>query len=912
MGCQVCRARKVRCDGREGGTDINNALTESKADLPVVYGLPDSQNKVQRRAAGVSAVPCTVHNLRVWLDGWADVDARVENGADADDGSSNIDTRTVIAGFYISQQPPPPPSPPQYLMHDASPPPLPSPSVSFAMDTDNGSASTRHRLSSTATLGSIVEVPEPMSETPAGPGTTPGSAATDDTHALSWLYAPRLPTTPALLRRAVDHYFANVHPLRCFAFVHKPTFMRQLHTYEKDGLPASDSEDLALLQIVCAHGAKFCALDYSETVAQQPSKLVQAAGHAWAQAAEQTLMTNYGRISVTSLMTAVLLYDYRYRLGDFAHALVMSGVTTRMAHALQLNMEPPSQPNRANTGERGEGGDGVDSTERASVVLSPVERESRRRLMWACYVIDTWTGSGVDQLTLMRGADLHIQLPCNERDFLFQRSVVTGRLDDETSSENSGLMASYIRIVSIWKRVARYVKHLDTAALPWLPGSEFSVLDDDLRRWKEGLAPYLDFSADSIYTRLESSQLGALCLLHCTYYNAMLDLYRIAMPELFSLRHAFRFPPDQMSFLHTLQHASFQNACRMAAVLEKTAAHGSRHLADSMTPMFAYNSSRVLLYYLVRLHDPFRGDTPTTVDETLARVQSNNRVLQCASAMMPLSEPLLVTARRWLQKLQSGLHKQQEGAAVAALYGGGGGLGGSGGTPIIPPGSGDTEIPGMADDPASGSRERRQQPQQQPSTEDSPDSASTDTPDNVLHPLSLFRLARKTLNDKAYSEPSSRASYAGGGLPPLRDVGIHGGTGNRPPSPILERMDQGGGGFALSAPLPPAVVSPPAPYTNNLLQQNQQHQQHQPSAAPSAAPTPGGTLTAMTTLTNWENAFDDLALGLHVLQDYPHWDIHGFDHISSATNNSAPPGNGGSVFDSSIGGLATWPEFRKT
>ena len=51
------------------------------------------------------------------------------------------------------------------------------------------------------------------------------------------------------LRRVVEQYFSNVHPLRCFAFVHKPSFLRQL-----DG-GWSDDES-ALVHVICAHGAK--------------------------------------------------------------------------------------------------------------------------------------------------------------------------------------------------------------------------------------------------------------------------------------------------------------------------------------------------------------------------------------------------------------------------------------------------------------------------------------------------------------------------------------------------------------------------------------------------------------------------------------------------------------------------------
>lgn len=68
-------------------------------------------------------------------------------------------------------------------------------------------------------------------------------------HLTPRLLSPALPATRNL-RRVVEQYFSNVHPLRCFAFVHKPSFMRQLDK----GLSSDDES--ALLHIICAHGAK--------------------------------------------------------------------------------------------------------------------------------------------------------------------------------------------------------------------------------------------------------------------------------------------------------------------------------------------------------------------------------------------------------------------------------------------------------------------------------------------------------------------------------------------------------------------------------------------------------------------------------------------------------------------------------
>lgn len=65
---------------------------------------------------------------------------------------------------------------------------------------------------------------------------------------VSSLFTPTLPSTPNTLRRLAEQYFDNVYPLRCFAFVHKPSFMRRLD----EGF----GSDSALLYMICAHGAR--------------------------------------------------------------------------------------------------------------------------------------------------------------------------------------------------------------------------------------------------------------------------------------------------------------------------------------------------------------------------------------------------------------------------------------------------------------------------------------------------------------------------------------------------------------------------------------------------------------------------------------------------------------------------------
>lgn len=126
-----------------------------------------------------------------------------------------------------------------------------------------------------------------------------------------------------------------------------------------------------------------------------------------------------------------------------------------MASALQLNLEYSAD---------------ILGLRKDDHAPSAIEREERRRLMWACYDIDIWNGSGVDQLTLLDEKDIKIQLPCSNRDFLHGKACITETLRPKdtleflspntmatASADSLGINAYYIRLVAIWDRMLRYV-----------------------------------------------------------------------------------------------------------------------------------------------------------------------------------------------------------------------------------------------------------------------------------------------------------------------------------------------------------------------------------------------------------------------------------------------------------------------
>jgi hypothetical protein len=133
-------------------------------------------------------------------------------------------------------------------------------------------------------------------------------------------------------------------------------------------------------------------------------------------------------------------------------AFIMSGMAARMVQALQINVEISTDILCSSTHPRDD----------------PTTRECRRRLMWSCFIMDSWVGSGVDQLTMLNERDIKVQLPSNEQNFLRQvpcvtETLVTGQVlplvaagdVPADTAANIGLNAYFIRICALRKRVLR-------------------------------------------------------------------------------------------------------------------------------------------------------------------------------------------------------------------------------------------------------------------------------------------------------------------------------------------------------------------------------------------------------------------------------------------------------------------------
>jgi hypothetical protein len=442
------------------------------------------------------------------------------------------------------------------------------------------------------------------------------------------LLSSELPDKERLLL-LVEEYFASVHSLRAFGFIHKPSFMQKLDEQS----PADLREDI-LLHVVCAFGAKTHALKVEDDMAED---FPLRAGTQWAKKAQRLLFANMNHISVENLMAVALLHEHDMRIGNYAGSFMFSGVGIRMAQALQINLES-SIDVLCQYGKHG---------------LSPSSRESRRRLMWAIYVMDAWVGSGVDELTLVRECDVKIQLPCDERNFSFEVPCAVETLEPgsylpfvstearaKSPAHSLDLIAHFVRLVAIRKQVLRFVKHLDEALDPWLPDSQFQQLQAELRRWHDRLPYSLRFSRTAIYMRKESSQTGGLLLLHITYHQTFCDLNRIAMGNLFKILPRIEFPPTQTAFVKQIQDQCFEHAVVLSSIFEEAGKHGPDTLADTWLSIIAHETVKVIVNYVAQdmgtadKDDEFRR-------QVTSYLHQNIRALKRMIPMYALAKPLV-------------------------------------------------------------------------------------------------------------------------------------------------------------------------------------------------------------------------------------------------------------------------------
>ncbi|KAJ5882400.1 uncharacterized protein N7529_001072 [Penicillium soppii] len=375
-------------------------------------------------------------------------------------------------------------------------------------------------------------------------------------------------------------------------FLHVPTFMERLK-----GPTQLETQQSGLIYIMCALSAPFYYADTIGFVGEEDQKKeIQFfdAGKGWAEAASQCLFSGFGQTGTERLMTEVLLHEYYLRQGDYAKGFMISGQIARHLQILQINIEANSDP----------------SCQKISV--SGVTKESRRRLVWACYILDAFIECGIDQLRLILAEDIHVQLPCSEELFVRSTPCITETLTPgqylpsvtptpktiTEASNNLDMRGFYIRALNTRSKILKYVKCL-AGEVPWQrnPTSRFHILEDELHTLETSIPPALQISTENMYLFKASGRLSLYFSLHILISQNYHDLYRIGVSRLVFPNSATQWIRENApsAFLVTCHTICAQKAVYIASLLKDLWVCHRLSIVDTPFAMYIQVCSSVIV-----------------------------------------------------------------------------------------------------------------------------------------------------------------------------------------------------------------------------------------------------------------------------------------------------------------------------
>lgn len=280
-----------------------------------------------------------------------------------------------------------------------------------------------------------------------------------------------------------------------------------------------------LVLAVCAVAARF-----TSNPAVNSSEHQFLRGEEWASHARAICTRRYEWPNITILTCLLLLGLHEFGTCHGGRSWALGGQAIRMAFALQLHRDLEYDPLCRN-----------------KTPLSFVDREIRRRIMWACFLMDRFNSSGSDRPMFIREESMRIQLPAGERFFQLDMPVRTESLDgsillpaasaaddDSTSQpgDNMGVAAYTIRSIAMWGRTVAYLnqggREMDPHPM-WSPESDYAALvgaADDLVRT---LPPALQYSPQNLELHITDKTASQFALLHLSMQQSILFLNQAAL-----------------------------------------------------------------------------------------------------------------------------------------------------------------------------------------------------------------------------------------------------------------------------------------------------------------------------------------------------------------------------------------------
>ncbi|KAI0394696.1 fungal-specific transcription factor domain-containing protein [Xylariaceae sp. FL0594] len=202
-----------------------------------------------------------------------------------------------------------------------------------------------------------------------------------------------------------------------------------------------------------------------------------------------------------------------------------------------------------------------------------LQKEIRRRIMFSCFILDRMLACGKHRVSIIRGEDLDIQLPCSEDKFDLAMEVQTGRLTQmERPAADDSVLSRFVQLVNIWGEISKYSSRggrVKDKHPPWHPESDFYNLNKALQTFDSCLPGTFTFSKSNYFKHENHQASSTFVLLHMLRFVSLIMLHREYVPFVPIRCGGPEGPLDQPTFTEEETPAGFWEAS--AAQLFKAA-----------------------------------------------------------------------------------------------------------------------------------------------------------------------------------------------------------------------------------------------------------------------------------------------------------------------------------------------------
>ncbi|KAI1078763.1 hypothetical protein F5B20DRAFT_203051 [Whalleya microplaca] len=431
-----------------------------------------------------------------------------------------------------------------------------------------------------------------------GASEQPGCDSTAASAVRSFSHDPFVFPDEALIHRTFNNFFRHVHHVPVFSFLHRASLMQRYHTGMMD--------KALLLALV---GITSLLTDLGPGTREYGARCMDEC--------QGMVLQDLDNPSTIKIQALVFIMKHRMLSRRFTSAFMLVATAARFAYALRLNYENPN--------------------------LCFLARESRRRLTWALLAIDSGINGGYPDFTLMPADSMHIQLPCNERNFEFDLPQVTEYLRPMPThpfSDDVGSLALHVRLLWMRSRVLYCTKNvlcMPESELTQLP-ELVKVLAKELSDFNTQLPASFKFSESNLQLRAYSPRLCVFIMIHVWWRQCHCDLYRIFLAGLKeALPRSGLSRLDPQFVLHCTRQC-YEHALAMADIFRLVLSlDGGLPVTDLDLTVCAYQCARILFF----TYQNYQSELGISPDEV---IENATRCLEVARSMSHIPAGVAIVA----------------------------------------------------------------------------------------------------------------------------------------------------------------------------------------------------------------------------------------------------------------------------